>query len=304
MFKRVNTRTMLNSLCGSVQGSLVDAMLHEFASSVREEYRTGASGDQHWLCISFVGDALAWWEGLSSSPNEEMQRLKREYHSIRQRASENSTEYMQRFLHLAGFLGQAAGTTEEQAKNFVGVFIVKSLTMFMCIQFSTDVLRFPAVQGCVIFKRDLPRRTFGASSLVHAVKMPDAIGVSLHLLKIRTVQYSTGHHHCFDDKIRSVNATSLDMCELTLFWVWTAEGITMDQAKVEAFIQMAKTVVVTEVRVFFGFAEKSFEELKQRLVSSPILTLPSGSGGFQIYSDASKKGLGCVLMQHGKAIAL
>ncbi|GJS02674.1 putative reverse transcriptase domain-containing protein [Tanacetum coccineum] len=28
-----------------------------------------------------------------------------------------------------------------------------------------------------------------------------------------------------------------------------------------------------------------------------------GSGGFQIYSDASKKGLGCVLMQHGKVIA-
>nr|GEY11467.1 putative reverse transcriptase domain-containing protein [Tanacetum cinerariifolium] len=46
--------------------------------------------------------------------------------------------------------------------------------------------------------------------------------------------------------------------------------------------------------------EKSFEELKQRLVSAPVLTHPSGSGGFQIYSDASKKGLGCVLMQHGK----
>ncbi|GJX74112.1 DNA/RNA polymerases superfamily protein [Tanacetum coccineum] len=40
-----------------------------------------------------------------------------------------------------------------------------------------------------------------------------------------------------------------------------------------------------------------------RLVSASILTLPSGSGGFQIYSDASKKGLGCVLMQHGKVIA-
>nr|GEX50687.1 reverse transcriptase [Tanacetum cinerariifolium] len=49
--------------------------------------------------------------------------------------------------------------------------------------------------------------------------------------------------------------------------------------------------------------ETSFEELKQHLVSAPILTLPSGSGGFQIYSDASKKGLGCVLMQHGKVIA-
>nr|GFC46600.1 reverse transcriptase [Tanacetum cinerariifolium] len=49
--------------------------------------------------------------------------------------------------------------------------------------------------------------------------------------------------------------------------------------------------------------EKSFEELKQHLVSAPVLTLPSGLGGFQIYSDASKKGLGCVLMQHGKVIA-
>nr|GFA43379.1 retrotransposon protein, putative, Ty3-gypsy subclass [Tanacetum cinerariifolium] len=49
--------------------------------------------------------------------------------------------------------------------------------------------------------------------------------------------------------------------------------------------------------------EKIFEELKQRLVSAPVLTLPSGSGGFQIYSDTSKKGLGCVLMQHGKVIA-
>nr|GEV40100.1 reverse transcriptase [Tanacetum cinerariifolium] len=49
--------------------------------------------------------------------------------------------------------------------------------------------------------------------------------------------------------------------------------------------------------------EKSFEELKQRLVSAPVLTLPSGSGGFQIYIDAFKKGLGCVLMQHWKVIA-
>nr|GFD04117.1 retrotransposable element Tf2 [Tanacetum cinerariifolium] len=40
-----------------------------------------------------------------------------------------------------------------------------------------------------------------------------------------------------------------------------------------------------------------------RLVSAPVLTLPSGSSGFQIYSDASKKSLDCVLMQHGKVIA-
>nr|GFD28142.1 zinc finger, CCHC-type, retrotransposon Gag domain protein [Tanacetum cinerariifolium] len=42
----------------------------------------------------------------------------REYHSIRQTDTETSTEFMQRFLRLAGFLGAAAGTAEEQAKNF------------------------------------------------------------------------------------------------------------------------------------------------------------------------------------------
>ncbi|GJU96352.1 putative nucleotidyltransferase, ribonuclease H, partial [Tanacetum coccineum] len=43
--------------------------------------------------------------------------------------------------------------------------------------------------------------------------------------------------------------------------------------------------------------------LTKRLVSAPILTLPTSSGGFQIYSNASKKGLGCVLMQNCKVIA-
>nr|GFC39067.1 zinc finger, CCHC-type, retrotransposon Gag domain protein [Tanacetum cinerariifolium] len=37
---------------------------------------------------------------------------------IRQTNTETSTEFMQRFLRLAGFLRAAAGTEEEQAKNF------------------------------------------------------------------------------------------------------------------------------------------------------------------------------------------
>ncbi|KAL0440435.1 UNVERIFIED_CONTAM: Transposon Ty3-G Gag-Pol polyprotein [Sesamum latifolium] len=49
--------------------------------------------------------------------------------------------------------------------------------------------------------------------------------------------------------------------------------------------------------------QRSFDELKRRLTSTPILTLPSGSGGFVVYTDASKQGLGCVLMQNGKVIA-
>lgn len=46
----------------------------------------------------------------------------------------------------------------------------------------------------------------------------------------------------------------------------------------------------------------SFQELKKRLVSAPILTLPSPSEEFVIYSDASRQGLGCVLIQNGKII--
>ena len=49
--------------------------------------------------------------------------------------------------------------------------------------------------------------------------------------------------------------------------------------------------------------EECFNELKARLVTSPILTLPSGCGGFTVYNDACGTGLGCVLMQHGKVVA-
>ncbi|GKD44429.1 retrotransposon protein, putative, ty3-gypsy subclass [Tanacetum coccineum] len=66
--------------------------------------------------------------------------------------------------------------------------------------------------------------------------------------------------------------------------VVSADGITMDHAKNEE-------------------REKSFKELKWRLVSSPVLTLPTRTGGYQFYSNASKKSLGYILMQHGKVIA-
>jgi len=42
--------------------------------------------------------------------------------------------------------------------------------------------------------------------------------------------------------------------------------------------------------------ETSFQELKQRLVLAPILTMPKGNEGFVVYNDASRQGLGCELM--------
>ena len=113
------------------------------------------------------------------------------------------------------------------------------------------------------------------------------------------------------------------------------EGIRVDLAKVEAMNSWERPKTVTEIRSFLGLAgyykrfirdfscvasslialtkkgvpffwdhdcEVSFNELKACLTSAPVLTLPSGSGGFTLYSDASGVGLGGVLMQHGNVV--
>lgn len=49
--------------------------------------------------------------------------------------------------------------------------------------------------------------------------------------------------------------------------------------------------------------KESFQMLKEKLTTVPILTILYGSDGFVIYNDASINGFGCVLMQHGKVIA-
>ncbi|CAA0841269.1 Uncharacterized mitochondrial protein AtMg00860, partial [Striga hermonthica] len=48
--------------------------------------------------------------------------------------------------------------------------------------------------------------------------------------------------------------------------------------------------------------EASFQELKRRLTSAPVLTIPDPSRSFTIFSDASRQGLGCVLMQDGQVV--
>nr|GEU90720.1 hypothetical protein [Tanacetum cinerariifolium] len=52
-----------------------------------------------------------------------------------------------------------------------------------------------------------------------------------------------------------------------------------------------------------NWAEAAFQLLKQKLCSTPILALPKGSENFVVYCDASRKGLGAVLMQGEKVIA-
>ena len=49
--------------------------------------------------------------------------------------------------------------------------------------------------------------------------------------------------------------------------------------------------------------QASFEELKKRLTTAPVLVMLDLQKSFDIYCDASRQGLGCVLMQEGHVIA-
>ena len=48
---------------------------------------------------------------------------------------------------------------------------------------------------------------------------------------------------------------------------------------------------------------RSFEELKERLTTTPVLIMSDIHKGFDVYCDTSHLGLGYVLMQEGKVIA-
>ena len=49
--------------------------------------------------------------------------------------------------------------------------------------------------------------------------------------------------------------------------------------------------------------QSSFDQLKKILVEAPVLTQPTPGKDYAMYSDASRFGLGCVLMQDGKVVA-
>ncbi|WVZ51318.1 LOW QUALITY PROTEIN: hypothetical protein U9M48_002472 [Paspalum notatum var. saurae] len=76
---------------------------------------------------------------------------------------------------------------------------------------------------------------------------------------------------------------------------------------IEGFSKIAKPMTaLLEKNIKFQWTsacQKAFEELKKRLTTAPVLTFPDMHKPFSVYCDASRLGLGCVLMQEGKVIA-
>lgn len=115
-----------------------------------------------------------------------------------------------------------------------------------------------------------------------------------------------------------------------------SEGIYVDPQKIEAVVKWEQLINVIEVRSFLDLAshyhsfvkgfskiaisltqsinknaklqwdndcEKSFQELKSRLTSTTVFILSFGNERFMVYTDASRQGLSCVLMQHRNGVA-
>ena len=115
----------------------------------------------------------------------------------------------------------------------------------------------------------------------------------------------------------------------------STEGIRVDLVKIEAIVNWKPPQNVAEVRSFLGLAgyyrwfvrgfsviafiltkllqkglkfewndkcQSSFDQLKKILVEAPVLTQPTPSREYVMYSGASRIGLGCVLMQDRKVV--
>nr|GEU92332.1 hypothetical protein [Tanacetum cinerariifolium] len=86
--------------------------------------------------------------------------------------------------------------------------------------------------------------------------------------------------------------------------VINGNGIHVDPSKIEADKNWKAPRTPTKKSKTFEWGEEqelAFQTLKDKLCNAPVLALPDGLEDFVVYYDASGIGLGCVLMQRGKA---
>ncbi|WVZ86030.1 hypothetical protein U9M48_032875 [Paspalum notatum var. saurae] len=118
--------------------------------------------------------------------------------------------------------------------------------------------------------------------------------------------------------------------------IFVEKGVASDPSKVKDVPNWKQPETVTEIGSFLGLAgyyrrfikdfskiakpmtsltkknakfvwgpkcEEGFQELKKPLTTAPALAQPDVTKPFDVYCDASGRGLGCVLMQEGRVIA-
>ena len=116
----------------------------------------------------------------------------------------------------------------------------------------------------------------------------------------------------------------------------SASGVSLDLKNVDVVMSWERPKSVFEIRSFIGLAgyyrrfirdfsrlalpmtrltrnevkfdwddrcEEAFQELQRRLTIAPILIVSDWGQGYTVYCDASRAGLGCVLMQSVRVVA-
>ena len=121
-----------------------------------------------------------------------------------------------------------------------------------------------------------------------------------------------------------------------LGYIVSKDGIQIDPQKIKIVSEWSKLTSVIEIRSFLGLigyyrrfvqdflritapmtrltqknvkfmwseaCENSFQLLKEKLTIALVLTLPNGEDKFTVYCNASRIGLGCVLIQNDSVVA-
>jgi hypothetical protein len=163
------------------------------------------------------------------------------------------------------------------------------------------------------------------------------------LVYSRNEEEHEGHLRLVLQKLRDQKLyAKLSKCEFWLkqvaFFghVISKGGISVDPSKVQDVLSWKAPTSVSDIQSFLGLAgyyrrfikgfskiskpmtkllekdkhfkwtpacESSFQELKKRLMTAPVLVMSDMEKPLSIYCDASDQGLGCVLMQDGRVVA-
>ncbi|GJU57121.1 zinc finger, CCHC-type, retrotransposon gag domain protein [Tanacetum coccineum] len=132
----------INALLPGLTTQITNELCQNGARGSGEQPPTIHTWFERLASYKLEGDALNWWKAFKQAkqgetyvatlswkdfrdifflqffPRSEQQKYEMEYHTIRQRDEETSSEFLKRFIRLTGFVGKKAGPPEEQAKHF------------------------------------------------------------------------------------------------------------------------------------------------------------------------------------------